>query len=309
MKKAIIIAGPTAVGKTRLSVELAKRWNAEIISADSMQIYRHMNIGTAKVTQEERKGIRHHLIDIVDPNEGFTVADFQREALQAVDDIISRGKLPLIVGGTGLYINSLLYDMDFQNSDSNEELRKKLWERYEKEGEESLLSLLSSLDQKKAGAIDKKNIKRVIRAIEIASLQKKNKDFSSDCRERGGYEFLLFVLTTDRAILYERINQRVLQMIDDGLIEEVKKVSREFSLTKHSQSMMGIGYRQVLEYLSGETSREQMVEEICKQSRRYAKRQLTWFKRYQKAVWIDVEGSFDEIMKRCTQRSENFLIK
>lgn len=309
MKKVIIIAGPTAVGKSALSVELAKYLDGEIISADSMQIYRHMDIGTAKVTEEEKGGIPHHLLDVVDPDKGFTVADFQREALQAIDDIISREKIPLIVGGTGLYINSLLYDMDFQNSDSNEELRKKLWERYENEGEESLLSLLSSLDQKKAETIDKKNIKRVIRAIEIASLQKKNKDFSSDCRPREGYEFLLFVLTTDRAVLYERINRRVLEMIDDGLVEEVKRVSKQFHLTKDSQSMMGIGYRQVLEYLSGETSREQMVEEICKQSRRYAKRQLTWFKRYQKAVWIDVEGSFDEIMKRCTQRSENFLIK
>ncbi|MDO4793965.1 MAG: tRNA (adenosine(37)-N6)-dimethylallyltransferase MiaA, partial [Filifactor alocis] len=245
MKKVIMIVGPTAVGKTFVSVEVAKCLGAEIISADSMQIYRDMDIGTAKIREDEKQGVAHHLIDIVDADESFTAAQYQAKALSCIDDISERGRVPIVVGGTGLYINSLLYDMDFQSGVSDEELRSSLWELYEKEGEEALFLKLRQLDPKKAEKIDRKNIKRVIRAIEIATYEEKNADFSSDCPLREGYCFFLFVLTSPRSLLYERINERVLRMFDEGLVDEVNSLVSRFSLTRESQSMMGIGYRQV----------------------------------------------------------------
>lgn len=294
MKKVIVIAGPTAVGKTVVSVEAAKRLGGEIISADSMQIYRHMDIGTAKIREEERQGIAHHLIDLIDPNEPFTAAQYQRKALSCIEDICARDKIPIVAGGTGLYINSLLYDMDFQSGVSDEELRNSLWDLYRKEGEEALFLKLGRLDPKKAEKVDKKNIKRVIRAIEIATYEEKNGDFSSDCPIREGYLFLLFVLISPRPLLYERINERVLKMIDEGLVEEVKDLISRFSLTTESQSMMGIGYRQVVSYLKNEMTRQEMINEVQKQSRRYAKRQLTWFKRYPQANWIEIKNLLEE---------------
>lgn len=289
-----MIVGPTAVGKTFVSVEAAKRLDAEIISADSMQIYRNMDIGTAKIREDEKQGVTHHLIDIVDADESFTAAQYQTKALSCIDDIFARGRVPIVVGGTGLYINSLLYDMDFQSGVSDEELRSSLWELYDKEGEEALFLKLRQLDPKKAEKIDRKNIKRVIRAIEIATYKDKNRDFSSDCPLREGYRFFLFVLTSPRTLLYERINERVLRMLDEGLVDEVSALISRFPLTRESQSMMGIGYRQVISYLENEMTEEEMIEEIQKQSRRYAKRQLTWFKRYPQASWIEITNLSEE---------------
>ncbi|MFC4804273.1 tRNA (adenosine(37)-N6)-dimethylallyltransferase MiaA [Filifactor villosus] len=294
MKKVIMIVGPTAVGKTFVSVEAAKRLDAEIISADSMQIYRNMDIGTAKIREDEKQGVTHHLIDIVDADESFTAAQYQTKALSCIDDIFARGRVPIVVGGTGLYINSLLYDMDFQSGVSDEELRSSLWELYDKEGEEALFLKLRQLDPKKAEKIDRKNIKRVIRAIEIATYKDKNRDFSSDCPLREGYRFFLFVLTSPRTLLYERINERVLRMLDEGLVDEVSALISRFPLTRESQSMMGIGYRQVISYLENEMTEEEMIEEVQKQSRRYAKRQLTWFKRYPQASWIEITNLSEE---------------
>ncbi len=289
-----MIVGPTAVGKTFVSVEAAKRLDAEIISADSMQIYRNMDIGTAKIREDEKQGVTHHLIDIVDADESFTAAQYQTKALSCIDDIFARGRVPIVVGGTGLYINSLLYDMDFQSGVSDEELRSSLWELYDKEGEEALFLKLRQLDPKKAEKIDRKNIKRVIRAIEIATYKDKNRDFSSDCPLREGYRFFLFVLTSPRTLLYERINERVLRMLDEGLVDEVSALISRFPLTRESQSMMGIGYRQVISYLENEMTEEEMIEEVQKQSRRYAKRQLTWFKRYPQASWIEITNLSEE---------------
>lgn len=289
-----MIVGPTAVGKTFVSVEAAKRLDAEIISADSMQIYRNMDIGTAKIREDEKQGVTHHLIDIVDADESFTAAQYQTKALSCIDDIFARGRVPIVVGGTGLYINSLLYDMDFQSGVSDEELRSSLWELYDKEGEEALFLKLRQLDPKKAEKIDRKNIKRVIRAIEIATYKDKNRDFSSDCPLREGYRFFLFVLTSPRTLLYERINERVLRMLDEGLVDEVSALVSRFPLTRESQSMMGIGYRQVISYLENEMTEEEMIEEVQKQSRRYAKRQLTWFKRYPQASWIEITNLSEE---------------
>lgn len=289
-----MIVGPTAVGKTFVSVEAAKRLDAEIISADSMQIYRNMDIGTAKIREDEKQGVTHHLIDIVDADESFTAAQYQTKALSCIDDIFARGRVPIVVGGTGLYINSLLYDMDFQSGVSDEELRSSLWELYDKEGEEALFLKLRQLDSKKAEKIDRKNIKRVIRAIEIATYKDKNRDFSSDCPLREGYRFFLFVLTSPRTLLYERINERVLRMLDEGLVDEVSALISRFPLTRESQSMMGIGYRQVISYLENEMTEEEMIEEVQKQSRRYAKRQLTWFKRYPQASWIEITNLSEE---------------
>lgn len=289
-----MIVGPTAVGKTFVSVEAAKRLDAEIISADSMQIYRNMDIGTAKIREDEKQEVTHHLIDIVDADESFTAAQYQTKALSCIDDIFARGRVPIVVGGTGLYINSLLYDMDFQSGVSDEELRSSLWELYDKEGEEALFLKLRQLDPKKAEKIDRKNIKRVIRAIEIATYKDKNRDFSSDCPLREGYRFFLFVLTSPRTLLYERINERVLRMLDEGLVDEVSALISRFPLTRESQSMMGIGYRQVISYLENEMTEEEMIEEVQKQSRRYAKRQLTWFKRYPQASWIEITNLSEE---------------
>lgn len=301
-----MIVGPTAVGKTFVSIEAAKRLGGEIVSADSMQIYRGMDIGTAKVREDEKQGILHHLIDIVDPDETFTAAQYQEKALSCIDDICARGRVPIVVGGTGLYINSLLYNMDFQSGVSDEKLRSSLWDLYEREGEEALFLKLKQLDDQKAEKIDRKNIKRVIRAIEIATYAEKNADFSSDCLEREGYRFFLFALTSPRSLLYERIDERVLKMLEEGLIDEVEGLVSCFALSSKSQSMMGIGYRQVISYLKGEMTKEEMIEEVQKQSRRYAKRQLTWFKRYPRAIWIESANILEEREDVIDKIIENF---
>lgn len=308
VEKAIIIAGPTGVGKTKISVALAKKLNGEIISADSMQIYRHMNIGTAKVTEEEKQAVPHYLIDVVEPDESYSVHDFQRAALDCIKDISVRGKVPIIVGGTGLYINSLLYDMDFQSEISDFSLREELRRVYEKQGEEVLIDVLRGLDAEKANSIDKKNIKRVIRAIEIAKYKEKNKDFSTDILPRKDMEFLLFILSAPRQELYHRINIRVDTMLEEGLVEEVRNLKTKYFLTREHQSMKGIGYRQILDYLEGSIQKEQAIEKIKQESRRYAKRQLTWFKRYQQGIWEE-NYNFEDILNLFYDKSTEFLMK
>lgn len=302
-----MISGPTGVGKTKTSIQLAKKIDGEIISADSMQIYREMNIGTAKIREEEMEGIKHHLIDVISPNENFTVSDFQRRALTLIDDISNRKKIPIIVGGTGLYVNSLLYDMDFQSNTVDRELREELLNLLEQEGKDALFQRLQEIDSKKAETIDRYNSKRVIRAIEIATYAEKNKDFSSDILPREDMQFLLFTLYADRKQLYERINDRVMEMIEDGLVQEVGDLVNKYHLTEENQSMKGIGYRQVIAFLEKKISDLEMIEEIKKDSRRYAKRQLTWFRRYPFAKWIDMDQEFSVAFEDILIETNTFL--
>ncbi len=289
MKKIIVIAGPTAIGKTALSVNLANRLNAEIISADSMQIYQNMNIGTAKITNDEMGGIQHYLIDCVSPFDNYSAFEYKTDATYAIREIYSKNKLPIIVGGTGLYINSLLYEMDFGNKISNSDLRNKLQEIADNRGVDHLHNYLHKIDPDAAQTIHPNNVKKIIRAIEINVLTGKNtKNFSSDPIKNKDYEFILIALTMNRTKLYAKINKRVDLMIKNGLIEEVKKL-KLMGLDSSNQSMQAIGYKEVLKYLSDEYDYETLVKTIKLNSRRYAKRQLTWFRRYNDLKWVNVD--------------------
>lgn len=301
--KVILIGGPTAVGKTKTSIELAKRLGGEIISADSMQIYKYMDIGSAKPSIEEREGIPHHLLDFVDPREPFSAADFKRLAEAAIEDIHSRGKISIVVGGTGLYMNALLYEMDFSEVTDDSEERKALKAFAETEGNEALHDKLKALDPEAAERIHPNNVKRVIRAIEVASNAEKGvQDFKTALIPNERYDFYLMGLTGDRAKLYDRINRRVLLMFDQGLIDELKFL-KNLGLDDSFTSMKGIGYKEIFPYLEGLKPLEQVVTDIQQNSRNYAKRQLTWFRRYPDLKWYDVDawqdlGTLIEIIEK-----------
>ncbi len=289
MKKVLIIAGPTAIGKTALSVNLAHRLNGEIISADSMQIYKKMNIGTAKATSEEMDGIPHYLIDFVDPFDNYSASEYRTDALNAINEIHDKNKLPIVAGGTGLYINSILYEMDFGNKISDDNLRVKYQKIADEQGGEALHKILAHKDEDAAKIIHPNNIKKVIRALEINDLTGENiKNFSNDPVKNKDYEFILIGLTMNRTKLYARINKRVDIMLENGLIEEVDNL-KKIGLNGSYQSMQGIGYKEVLKYLSGEYDHEILVKTLKLNSRRYAKRQLTWFRRYEDLKWINLD--------------------
>ncbi len=283
-EKIIIIAGPTGVGKTSASIEMAKKINGEIISADSMQIYKFMDIGTAKITEKEKENIPHHAIDFLSPFESFTVADYAKMAREKITEITSRGKTPIVVGGTGLYINSLIYSMDFNEADVDAEFREYLWDYYYKHGEDNLFELLLAKTGDQEINIEKRNIKRVIRALEIIASTGGFKGFK-EVQEKTGYDYKLYVLYRDRETLYNNINKRVDIMFENGLLDEVRKLA-DSGLNESYQSMKGIGYRQVLDYFDGKYTLDEASEKIKQESRRYAKRQLTWFRRYKEAIWI-----------------------
>lgn len=284
----IILTGPTAVGKTDLSIKLAKDINAEIISADSMQIYKYMDIGSAKVTEEEMQGVKHYLIDEVKPDYPFSVSEFQQRAKKYIYEINQKGKSVLVTGGTGLYLNSLIYNMDFAKSDANNELRDELQNQLAEKGIDYMHDRLKSLDEEAANRIHKNNTKRVIRALEVCLSGKKMNDFSSDLKFNEEYEPIIIVLNRNREHLYERINMRVDIMLENGLVEEVKKLL-SMGFKKDMISMQGIGYKEILKYLDGEYTYEEAIEIIKRDSRRYAKRQITWFKRYEIAKWFDLD--------------------
>ncbi|WP_042274843.1 tRNA (adenosine(37)-N6)-dimethylallyltransferase MiaA [[Clostridium] dakarense] len=294
MKKTpiIILTGPTAVGKTDLSINLSKELDAEIISADSMQIYKYMDIGSAKVTQEEMDGVKHYLIDEVTPDFSFSVSEFQDRAGKYIQEINEKGKKVLVTGGTGLYLNSLIYNMDFAKSDSDNELREKLRIELEENGIDYMHNKLRELDFDSANRIHKNNTKRVIRALEVALSGKKMNDFSNDLKFNDKYEPIIIVLNREREHLYQRINKRVDIMMESGLIEEVKKLL-SMGYTKDMISMQGIGYKEIIKYLEGEYELEEAIEIIKRDSRRYAKRQLTWFRRYENAKWFDLDSYTD----------------
>ena len=287
-KKCIVIAGPTAVGKTELSIRLAKELNGAVISADSMQIYKGMDIGSAKVRKEEMQGIEHYLIDELDPKEEFHVVRFQQMAKKAMDEIYDKGKLPIIAGGTGFYIQALLKDIDFTETGKETDIRSKYHEISKKEGAEKLYGLLKQKDPKAAEYIHPNNVKRVIRALEFF-------DETGECisehntqqsQKTSPYTYAYFVLNDDRAVLYDRINRRVDKMLDDGLLEEVTRL-KEMGLKEDDISMKGIGYREFFPYFRGEISLEEAIEAVKADSRHFAKRQITWFKREKDAIWFD----------------------
>lgn len=286
----LILAGPTAVGKTDISIKLAKKLNGEIISADSMQIYKYMDIGSAKITKDEMKGIPHHLIDVVAPHEEFNVASFKTLAEKCIKDIWSRGKLPIIAGGTGLYINSLIYNYDFTDADRDEDYREYLTRLSEDKGKEYVHSLLKDIDEKSYEKLYPNDLKRVVRALEVYKIT--GKSISEYTKENEKklynipYNVNYFVLNMNREVLYERINKRVDIMMDKGLIEEVKKLE-SMGYTPDMQSMKGIGYKEILFYLKGDISLDEAIYLIKKGSRNYAKRQLTWFRKDKRSIWID----------------------
>lgn len=287
-KKLLVIGGPTAVGKTDLSIKIAQKLNGEIISADSMQIYKYMDIGSAKVTEEEMQGVKHHMIDIITPDKNYSVSDFKEGGLNAINEIFAKGKQPIIVGGTGLYINALTCNMDFTESEKDNEYREYLEKLALEHGNEYIHNMLKDIDPVSYNNIHANNRKRVIRALEVYKLT--GKPFSSfnvgDDLYNSEFDVHYYVLTMNREKLYSRINKRVDIMMENGLIEECKKL-RHMGYTSSMQSMQGIGYKEVLYYLEGNISLEEAVEMIKKGSRNYAKRQLTWFRRDPRVQFLD----------------------
>lgn len=298
--KLLVVGGPTAVGKTDLSIKLAKELNGEIISADSMQIYKHMDIGSAKVTKEEMDGIKHYLIDVIDPDTPFSVADFKEYGQEAINSIIEKGKLPIISGGTGLYINSLTCNMNFTEAEKDDDYRTSLEDLAIEKGNEFIHNMLKDIDAISYNEIHPNNRKRVIRALEVYKLT--NKPFSSynvgEEFYNSDYDVYYYVLTMDRQRLYERINKRVDIMIDKGLLDECIRL-KEMGYTSDIQSMQGIGYKEILYYLEGKISLPEAIDMIKQGSRNYAKRQLTWFRRDKRCVFLDKEiMSDDDILEK-----------
>ena len=293
-KKLLIIAGPTAVGKTDLSIKLAKELDGEIVSTDSMQIYKYMDIGSAKVTKEEMDGVVHHMIDVIDPDTPFSVAEYKEMATKCIDDILSRNKLPILVGGTGLYINSITCNMNFTEAESDEEYRKELDSLANKYGNEYIHNMLKDIDPISFKEIHYNNRKRVIRALEVYKLTKK--PFSSfnsgNDFYNGPYDVKYYVLNMDREKLYERINLRVDIMLKNGLIDECIKL-KDMGYNSLMQSMQGIGYKEVFYYLENKISYEEAVGMIKQGSRNYAKRQLTWFRRDPRVTFLNKDELTD----------------
>jgi len=308
--KLFILVGPTAIGKTALSIDLAKRLKGEIISADSMQIYKYMDIGTAKVTRDEMDDIPHHLIDIVYPDEDYTVSNYQRDASRLIEEINARDMLPIVVGGTGLYINSLVYNLNFTEVPPDEEYRMELEEYARINGEGYLHQMLEEVDPVSSMTISPNDRKRIIRALEIYYLTGKtmsehNKDFR---KEVDKYQLFMVCLNMDRKKLYDRINLRVDLMIEEGLIDEVKGILDK-GYDKNLVSLQAIGYKEIISYLEGKISLEEAVNTIKQASRNYAKRQLTWFRRDKRINWIDVEDfkDRDELSSYIYNQAKNKL--
>ena len=301
----IVLTGPTAVGKTALSIRLAKALDGEIISADSMQVYRGMDIGSAKVTKKEMDGVRHHLIDVLEPEEDFNVAAFQRMAKEALEEIYSRGKLPIVAGGTGFYIQALLYDIDFRDDTGEGPIRKELEKLAVEKGAEYLHSLLQQADPQSADQIHPNNIKRVVRALEY--FRQTGEPFSlHNQRERercSPYHFLYYVICSDRKNLYERIDRRVDAMMADGLVGEVQALKKR-GVKRGMTSMQGLGYKEILDYLDGTCSLGEAVYVLKRDTRHFAKRQITWFRREREVRWLKLEdfgGALDRVLQKILE--------
>ena len=287
-KPMIILSGPTAVGKTALSIALAKKVNGSIISADSMQVYKYMDIGSAKITKEEMDGVKHYLVDVLMPEEEFHIVRFQQMAKEALNEIYSEGKIPIIVGGTGFYIQSLIYDIDFENQDADEAYRKELEDFAKTHGNDVLHERLKEVDPVSYETIHANNVKRVIRALEFYHLTGTpiSQHNENERQKESPYNFAYFVLTDDRETIYSRIDKRVDIMMEHGLLDEVKRL-KEMGYHKKMVSMQGLGYKEILDYLDGVYSLEEAVYIIKRETRHFAKRQLTWFRREREICWMD----------------------
>ena len=288
--KVIVIGGPTASGKTALSIELAKRINGEIVSCDSMQIYKDMDIGSAKPSLEEMQGIKHYMIDIVRPDMRFSVAEYKKQAESAIEEILKKDKMPIIVGGTGLYANSLIYGIEYKEIDFDEEYRKELeLKASEPNGLKGLYEIAKKIDNEAIQKISPNDKKRIIRVLEIYHSTGKTKtQQEADSRKNGvKYDYRVFAIDIERNILYDRINKRVDIMIKNGLIQEVENLLKKYD--EFPTAMQGLGYKEVVQYLKGEISKQEMIEKIKQETRRYAKRQLTWFRKNKQTIWLDGE--------------------
>lgn len=293
--KVVVIVGPTASGKTALSIELAKRINGEIISSDSMQIYKDMDIGTAKVTKEEMQGIKHYLVDCVSPDMRYTVSDFKKDSQKAINEIIEKGKVPIVVGGTGLYVNSLIYGIEYQDMNFDEEYRNELMKIAESnEGLIKLYEQANQIDPEAMEKISPNDKKRIVRVLEIYKQTGKTKTEQEILSRQKGvdYDFKVFGITMERSKLYERINSRVDIMINQGLENEVKNLISKYS--EFPTALQGLGYKEVIEFFDGKISRDEMIEKIKQESRRYAKRQLTWFRKNKETIWLDSQNGVDK---------------
>lgn len=305
------MTGPTAVGKTVASIGLAKAVEGEIISADSMQVYRGMDIGSAKISRKEMDGVRHYLVDVLEPEEEFNVVKFQRLARQAAEEIYSRNKIPIVVGGTGFYIQALLYDIDFTENDGDISLRQELEKTAEEKGPEYLHQLLQEVDPQAARDLHPNNIKRVIRALEFyrQTGQKISEHNRKERAKESPYRYAYFVLTDDRARLYDRIDRRVDAMMEAGLLEEVRSL-RDRGVKRTCTSMQGLGYKELYACLEGECSLDEAVRIIKRDTRHFAKRQLTWFRRERDVIWLDKgrflqdEGRILQEMLRCLKEKQ-----
>lgn len=285
--KVIVICGPTASGKTALSIELAKKINGEIVSADSMQIYKDMDIGTAKPTKQEMGEIKHYLLDFVSPEDRYSVAQYKQDAKKAIKEIINKGKTPIIVGGTGLYVDSLIYEIEYNDIKLDEEYRKKLEKIAEEQGLEELYKKAVEIDPEAMKKISQNDKKRIMRILEIYHSTGKTKtEQEKESRKNPvEYDYRVFAINWDREILYQRINKRVDIMVEQGLIEEVKEILNKYD--KFPTAMQGLGYKEVVDYLNGIYTKEEMIEKIKLETRRYAKRQLTWFRKNKQTIWLD----------------------
>ena len=300
-EKVIVICGPTASGKTNTGIELAKKINGEIISADSMQVYKEMNIGTAKPSEEEMQGIKHYLLDFVQPNERYSVAQFKLDAKKAIKEIISKCKVPIIVGGTGLYIDSLIYEIDYNDINIDEEYRNELQEIVEEQGLHILYKKAIEIDPKAMEKVSKNDKKRIMRVLEIfhSTGKTKTEQEAESRRNPVEFDYKVFAINWDRQVLYDRINKRVDIMIEQGLIQEVQYIFNKYA--SFPTAMQGLGYKEVVDFLNGLYTKEEMIEKLKMETRRYAKRQLTWFRKNKETIWIDgandVETNVDFILK------------
>ena len=291
--KVIVICGPTASGKTALSIELAKKINGEIISADSMQIYKDMDIGTAKPDKEEMQGIKHYLLDCISPDVRYSVAEYKQDATNAIEEILQKGKTPIIVGGTGLYVDTLIYGIEYNDIKIDEEYRKELEKIAEEQGLQPLYEVALKIDEEAMQKISPNDKKRIMRVLEIYKATGKTKTQQEIESRKNGvkYDYKVFALNMDREVLYNRINLRVDIMIKNGLIEEVKNLKEKYN--KFPTAMQGLGYKEVVEHLEGKATKEEMIEKIKMETRRYAKRQLTWFRKNKETIWLDATKEKD----------------
>ena len=295
--KVIVICGPTASGKTALSIELAKRINGEIVSCDSMQIYKDMNIGTAKPTIEEMQGIKHYLIGYVSPEERYSVADYKRDAKKDIKEILEKGKMPIVVGGTGLYIDSLIYEIEYQDMKLDEDYRRKLEEEVQEKGLEIVYEKAKKIDPKAIEKISPTDKKRILRILEIyhATGKTKTEQEIESRKKEVEYDYKVYALNWDREKLYDRINKRVDMMIEEGLIQEVEQILKKYDT--FPTAMQGLGYKEVVDYLNGIYTKEEMIEKIKMETRRYAKRQLTWFRKNKQTIWLNAEEDIQNNIK------------